>query len=655
MADCRITVKTGDIKGAGTDANVYIILHGDQGQKSDEKRLDMIFRNDFERGSSDTYRVSDIDIRGDIRKIELRRDTRGIADDWYVDVVEVEHSSSKKKYVFPVHRWISQAHLIQEFDCCLPQNDPHPQQRRQELVKKKGLYKFESKNEEGLPPQIEDVPKEERFSFDYKLEIFLKETSKNTLALILKSPKMLFWDSLDDLTNIYGGLGLPKPAGWYHWESDVEFGMQRLAGCNPAVIRLCREIPENLGVTDEILRPVLEGLSIKKVIKQKRLYIINYEVLKSVNDKVCAPIALFFVNSKKEFVPVAIQLSQAKGEYNPVFLPTDPKYTWLLAKMHFNNADANFHQSCAHLGFTHLIIGSITVSTNRNLSPSHPLFRLLAPHFLYLLSINSLAFTILVNPGGWVDKTMAVGRDGMFTLIAQVFTEWRMDVDGTLPEDLNQRGVSDTDALPNYYYRDDALLLYDAIKHYVTTIVSAHYDDPEKIRWDDEIQAWGKELVAPMPEGCGIKGVPGNGSFRTVDQIVQTVTSIIFISSAVHAAVNFGQYEEYGFPPNYPGKLRGEPPTSKVALDEQAILDQLPNKASTLSIIDVTKLLSTKGTNSLGDFEVPYQYDPIGEMADKEFKKRLAEIGDIIDNRNKTRRAEYTHLHPKNVPNAISI
>ena len=32
--------------------------------------------------------------------------------------------------------------------------------------------------------------------------------------------------------------------GIKNWRSDEEFGNQRLAGCNPAVIELCRSIPE---------------------------------------------------------------------------------------------------------------------------------------------------------------------------------------------------------------------------------------------------------------------------------------------------------------------------------------------------------------------------------------------------------------------------
>ena len=31
-------------------------------------------------------------------------------------------------------------------------------------------------------------------------------------------------------------------------------------------------------------------------------------------------------------------------------MPSDPKYTWMMAKMYYNNADAAFHQSCTHLG-----------------------------------------------------------------------------------------------------------------------------------------------------------------------------------------------------------------------------------------------------------------------------------------------------------------
>lgn len=45
-------------------------------------------------------------------------------------------------------------------------------------------------------------------------------------------------------------------------------------------------------------------------------------------------------------------------------------------------------------------------------------------------------------------------------------------------------------------------------------------------------------------------------------------------------------------------------------LSESDILVALPDKPTTLDIMTVTKILSDKGTNSLGDFEVQYIFDP---------------------------------------------
>ena len=151
------------------------------------------------------------------------------------------------------------------------------------------------------------------------------------------------------------------------------------------------------------------------------------------------------------------------------------KYIWMLAKMWFNNADASFHQTCTHLGYTHLVMEPIAVATHRSLSPSHPMFRLLAPHFMYLLAINSRGLALLISPGGWVDKCMTIGCSGMFNLVVRQLGKWRMDVQGTLPNDLKDRGV-DGKSLPNYYYRDDALLLYNAIKNYVREVAIHFYD-----------------------------------------------------------------------------------------------------------------------------------------------------------------------------------
>ena len=68
-----------------------------------------------------------------------------------------------------------------------------------------------------------------------------------------------------------------------------------------------------------------------------------------------------------------------------------------------------------------------------------------------------------------------MGRIGMFEIIRMKWATWRLDVEGNLLADLKERGVDDPDVLPNYPYRDDAVLVRKAIYDYVKRIVDAHY------------------------------------------------------------------------------------------------------------------------------------------------------------------------------------
>jgi arachidonate 5-lipoxygenase len=71
----------------------------------------------------------------------------------------------------------------------------------------------------------------------------------------------------------------------------------------------------------------------------------------------------------------------------------------------------------------------------------------------------------------------------------------------------------------------------------------------------------------------------------------------------------------------------------------------------------VTRLLSSKGTNSLGQFEVQYLYDPVSVSAAKQLRHDLKAISAIIKIRNSspTTRFPYPWLDPDIVPNSISI
>ncbi|XP_043214572.1 allene oxide synthase-lipoxygenase protein-like isoform X1 [Amphibalanus amphitrite] len=658
--DFLIRVKTGDLLGAGTDANVFIQLSDAVGRVSLPVKLSRRLRNVNERGSSCVVRVRD-PFLGRVTRVNVWRDAAGLADAWLVDCIEVA-SQGHVTSVFPVHRWLraERVYSFLEFDSCVPQDDVHAGVRRRELEEKRHRYTYCQRFVEG-PAQVKELPEDEMFSFSYKFD-FLREKARLLLKTKSIGSSNDSWSSFADLAKGYEN-SLGEPNAMQYWSSDRWFGLQRLQGVNPVMIQLCTSIPDKLGVDDAMLQPFLEGLSLEQALTSKKLFIVDLELLDGVGavegTELCSPIALFYLNKKDELMPVAIQLFQGKSPDNLVFLPSDPPNVWVLAKMYYNNAEAQQHQSCTHLGFTHLLMEGVVICTHRHLSPSHPLFRLLAPHFLYLIAINSRGLEKLISPGGWVDKGMTVGVNGMFELIRRGIKRWRLDTMGVVPAQIAGRGVADHSVLPYYPYRDDATALYAAIERYVRSVIDDVYSEPERLAGDWELQHWRKELTQPRDQGgVGLLGVPGDDEkgFTTKDELVTTFTSIISTCSLGHASANFAQYEEYGFVPNYPGILYGRAPRSKdTEPTERDLLSYLPSRVTTRDIMVITKLLSYRGTQSLGDFEVRYMYDPVGSRAAETMRAELRKLSDQISARNATAEFPYSWLDPAFVPNSISV
>lgn len=80
-----------------------------------------------------------------------------------------------------------------------------------------------------------------------------------------------------------------------------------------------------------------------------------------------------------------------------------------------------------------------------------------------------------------MDKAMQIGRTGMFNVIRDQWAKWDLKEDGNLMNNLKKRGVDDTEALPKYPYRDDAILLWKAINDYVTIVVNHVYGECEDL------------------------------------------------------------------------------------------------------------------------------------------------------------------------------
>ncbi|KAM6985878.1 lipoxygenase homology domain-containing protein 1 [Aplochiton taeniatus] len=102
-----VSVMTGDVYGAGTDANVFLTIYGDLGDTGERKlRKSENNTNKFERGSTDKFSVEAVDL-GQVFKIKVRHDNSMLSADWYLDQVEVVDTDTEEVFLFLCERWLS--------------------------------------------------------------------------------------------------------------------------------------------------------------------------------------------------------------------------------------------------------------------------------------------------------------------------------------------------------------------------------------------------------------------------------------------------------------------------------------------------------------------------------------------------------------------
>ena len=87
---------------------------------------------------------------------------------------------------------------------------------------------------------------------------------------------------------------------------------------------------------------------------------------------------------------------------------------------------------------THCVTEPYVISTNRQLSEMHPIYRLLHPHFRYTLEINALAREALINAEGTIESSFTPGKYSVEISSAAYDLEWRFDKE-SLPADLIRR------------------------------------------------------------------------------------------------------------------------------------------------------------------------------------------------------------------------
>jgi hypothetical protein len=505
-----------------------------------------------------------------------------------------------------------------------------------------------------LPPFIKSLPPPENYS-PYIVGRMYKIVSASILSILLGYFQN--WLLARRGLEAFGLLipGDEKPLAMAHWREDVEFGRQRLNGLNPGMIRRFETPLANFPVDDTLLEGLLdEEDTLAAAMQAGRMYLCNYEVLQGISvvpgRYLCCPIVLLYVGADRQLRPVAIQLAQSGGA---IFTPKDAPGTWLAVKTYAQSADAQVHEVVEHLLHGHLIVEVFDIAMHRTLPLAHPIHQMVAPHLEFTMAVNTSARTVMLSPGGPIDRTMAIGAKGAFELLAR---GWADDWDFSrhnIPHDIASRGVGDAAALPGYHWRDDALQIWKVIGRYVTNMVQHFYASDADVAADWELQAFHAELRSD--KGGAVRGLPGE-SFADRTTLIEVLTRLIFAASAGHAAGNNGQYDYYGFVPNTPGALYCAPPQSKSEVWSEADLAAaMPDfRAASVQIVMV-RLLSRQTEMPLGRF--PHSFFAASDevlplIAD--FRHDLQRLATQIDARNAALAVPYTYLNPRQVACSIT-
>ncbi|MGG0754965.1 PLAT/LH2 domain-containing protein [Brevibacillus laterosporus] len=100
-----VTIKTADVKDAGTNSNIYLTLNGSDGT-SPRVLLDLPGYDDFEPGDNDTYYISASRHLGEIRSITVYSDGSGYKSGWFPTSFTVKYDS--REWTFHNEDWIGE-------------------------------------------------------------------------------------------------------------------------------------------------------------------------------------------------------------------------------------------------------------------------------------------------------------------------------------------------------------------------------------------------------------------------------------------------------------------------------------------------------------------------------------------------------------------
>ncbi len=565
---------------------------------------------------------------------------------------------------------------------CLPQQDPHPNERAFELSLIRMLYEYlppDPRRNPLMPIAVAGrFPRYEQYGLRWALP-YLPQFLRSFADTELKKAWFALRGKLGhvDKVRAFGELfsrffALPAPPELNDWQRDSVFARNRVDGPNPLLLAKLedqQDLERRIEISDAQFQSVMgAGRTLADELAAGNLFVADYRLLmKSLlpptshnrdtrwRDKYLpAPVVLFCqrpgVDPFCDLVPVAIRIDQRDAAPpNPLYLRgagTD----WLTAKSYVECAEFNLQAMSSHLYRHHYIAEPFALATRRQLSPSHPVYVLLEPHIAYTLAVNSSAFGLLKSPGSIFDEIYAGELAETRQIMITSYHEWTVS-ELALEVDLARRGVDNGPR--EYPYRDDARLWVPAIEKFVQQYLSLYYRRLGDVQSDWELQAWARELMAA--DGGNLRGVFAGDQLASVDDLVRVLAQLLFLVGPGHAAVHYPQTDYFTYVPAFPGAAFLPPPQAGEPLPPSRFVATLPPFS-----VGADQFMNNQIANYRYDKFGDYSRYPLAHVAAARpliarLRADLDAVEQEIHARNQTRARPYPYLLPSLVPNSINI
>lgn len=399
------------------------------------------------------------------------------------------------------------------------------------------------------------------------------------------------------------------------WYSDLVFAEQQFIGPNPTSIETCpmdllnefREEAKRQGREDISNILTVEANTRTLYVQDCRFFrdAISYSHGKTKAPTIgpsdpltdntgkygCASVSLFQLHEDGKLHPLAVcidykgSIENSVTSFNRRTTPNDSSaheasdWSWRYAKTCAQVSDYLRHQVAVHLVNTHLIEEAVIVATNRTFRSTHPIIRLLQPHWQKTLSINAAGRAVLFPEV--IADVIGITTEQAISFVNYTYDNF--DFTGSyVPADLERRGfpISELQNSPKYHaygYGRAILATWNILRDFVLSTLRIEYTNDEQVRSDISIQQWCNELRSSA--GGRLPTFPSE--FNTIEELADALTMCIHIASPQHSAVNYLQQYYTTFVISRPASLVTPLPTTIERLNafkESDLVSALPLK-----------------------------------------------------------------------------